>query len=703
MFKSRAPIACMLSGIMVAMLTATTMAAAREFQSHRPIRPLPQPSERPLAQGPGYFVAPDGDDTAAGTQDKPWKSINASLPKLQSGDTLYLRAGSYYEQVYCAIVGTPDKPITLRSYPGEVAVIDGGMAEFQENPAAAWEPATDSPADGEYVSTRSYKNIRDVIGLFGDSNIGLQTYWYLMDLRATNEKWIANKDTMIEPIYVGPGIFYNKETGRIHARLAHTRLELADAPLELIQYQGETDPRKLPLVIAPFQSRPLFVDQAMHVRFEDLVFRGGGYKTVELLFGVDITFDRCTIYAGTYGIWAKNTGPLKMTHSSIRGMIPPWAFRDENCLYAYSGSIYPPFVNGTAEPELGGGKKAPAQVARHIARLPSHALLVTEGGYEFDTFYYPMNHDWEVAYCEFTDGHDGIYPSGRDIRFHHNWVDNMQDDSVYLSSPTPYVSDRIYFHDNLITTTTVALGAHARGGPGGDIYVYRNVIDLRLPVKFARPTPEKPQGTLLRGSIPFLMHGSNHLLHSERLHFYHNTVISDIKHAYGSFAAGFLGGLEPDTARRVFNNLFLYYGMEGRYPMPLLGTNQKADLEIDGNLHWQIDGGEPANPEFLKNLREHPLGKQGDVPRPRWIERESSADPKLQQISSDPRVIGDYRLQPGSAAIGAGVTLPEGYPDSQRSAGEQPDAGASALNAQPLRVGIDGRITAGMLQDPFDR
>jgi hypothetical protein len=205
-------------------------------------------------------VSPHGDDAAPGTEERPLRTINAALPRLKPGDTLYLRGGTYFENVYCAVAGTAQAPITIRSYPGEVATIDGGLTEFQSDPAAAWQPLA-AGAPGEFVSTQAYKNIRDVVGLFGDSHVGLQTYWYLMDLRADNETWIPDEATMVKPVYCGPGLWYDKQTGLIHCRLAHTRLQLTDpSGYQVPQYRGETDPRKLPLVIAPFRSRPLLVD-----------------------------------------------------------------------------------------------------------------------------------------------------------------------------------------------------------------------------------------------------------------------------------------------------------------------------------------------------------------------------------------------------------------------------------------------------------
>src|SRR5262249_26367223 len=195
------------------------------------------------------------------------------------------RGGVFHENVYCAVAGRKDAPITIRSFPGEQAILDGGLSEFFAAPDKAWEPAPGGAA-GEFRSVRPYKNVRDVVGLFGDSMIALQTYWPITDVRADNELWIdaPDKKSMILPIYCGPGLWYDRDSGHIHVRLAHTNLKTPG----LANYRGETDPRKLPLVIAPFKSTPLFVDMAKHVRFQDLVIRGGGHNAVVLQMGIDI-------------------------------------------------------------------------------------------------------------------------------------------------------------------------------------------------------------------------------------------------------------------------------------------------------------------------------------------------------------------------------------------------------------------------------
>lgn len=658
------------------------MALAAEFRSHPPIRPLPEPSQRPLAGGPAFFVDPArGDDTSDGSKAKPWKTIAHALPKLSAGDTLVLRGGTYFENVYCAVAGTKEKPITIRSHPGELAIVDGGLAEFETDPAQVWEPVTGGAA-GEYRSVRPYKNIRDIVGLFGDSMVGLQTYWHAEDLRASNENWIIDpeKKPAVLPVYCGPGLWYDKQTGHVHVRLAHTHLTTPG----LANYAGETDPRKVPLVVAPFNSVALFVDQAMHVRFQDLVFRGGGQNTVVLQFGVNVEFDEVTIFAGTYGIRARGTGPLRMANSAIRGMMAPWVWRDENSLQTYTPTSYDPFV----PPAAPGG--------RNIARLTTHAVLVTEGSYEFEVFYYPYNHDWEISQSEFTDGHDGVYLSGRNIRFHHNWVDNFQDDAMYLSAPSPYFNDGIFIQQNLISHTLMAFGANSRGGPDGSIFIARNIADLRQGAHANRPSPKNPEGVLDNYHI-FLMHGREKL-GVESISFYQNTFICPVTGG-DAYAHRTLNSTNDRTVRRVFNNLCVYLN---RYPLPPGDRTPLDDIQVDGNLHWSPAPDAQPPQGFLEKARTCKASEHNKAKYPEgWEKSAVLGDPKFAAFGASPQAVNDYRLQPDSPAIGKGIVLPAELEDPLRPKdGTRPDIGALAKGAEPLRVGIHSRIEAGAPAHP---
>ena len=646
-----------------------------ESVSHPPIREAPPLPKRPMAKGRGLFVDPlSGDDAASGSKARPWKTINHSLKQLKAGDTLYLREGTYFENVYCAVAGTEEKPITIRAFPREKVVIDGGLPEFQTSPAEMWEP-NPKGGPGEFVSTRSYMNIRDVLGLFGDSMVGLQTYWHVEDLRTENEFWDVDPETkVVKWVYCGPGLWYDKQSGHIHARLAHTHI---DNP-EVTNYAGETDPRNLPLVVAPFNSVPLFVDQAMHVRFQDLTIRGGGFNTVVLQFGVNLEFDNVTVYCATYGLRSRSTGPMRFVNSALYGMIPPWAFRTENGLYTYTPTNYDPFWKQEGAP------------TRNVARLPTHAVLVTEGSFEFEVFYYPHNHDWEIANSEFTDGHDGVYLSGSNIRFHHNWVDNFQDDAIYLSSPSPYFSDNIRIYQNLITRSLMAFGCHSRGGPDGGTHIYRNVADLRQGINSQRPTSKNPAGVLTNYHI-FLVHGRE-LLGIEPMNFYQNTFICRVMS--GGYCHRTLCSVNQRSPRRVFNNIFVYLNRYGR--MPVYAKPPFPDVQCGGNLHWCSNPEVELPKDYLAKARNCALSKAlQENEAPGWAANSMTADPVFVKFDPTPASSNDYRLQKDSPAIGKGLPLPEDWEDPLRPAdGGKPDIGALPVGAEPLRVGRNGRIVA---------
>ena len=203
---------------------------------------------------------------------------------------------------------------------------------------------------------------------------------------------------------MGPGTWYDAQTGHIHIRLQHTHLPGID------NYRGETDPRKLQLVIAPYRSTPLHIDGAQHVRIQDLIIRGGGYDTVVMDQASDIDFDNVTVWCGTYGLRSKGVRKFRFYRSALYGSIAPWTTRRDSSLNAY-----------------------PGRSTRDIMRLNTHALLVTDANGEFSVYHYPFNDDWEIAYSEFTEASDGLYLGGIGLRFHHNLIENMQDDGIYLS------------------------------------------------------------------------------------------------------------------------------------------------------------------------------------------------------------------------------------------------------------------------------
>ncbi|KAB8142985.1 hypothetical protein F8S13_12145 [Chloroflexia bacterium SDU3-3] len=99
--------------------TPTAAATATPTAVYTPIVMTPAPTT-------AFYVSPSGSDTAAGTQAAPWKSIQKAASSATAGSTVYVRGGTYSERITFGVSGSAGKPITFQSYPGELAVIDGG-------------------------------------------------------------------------------------------------------------------------------------------------------------------------------------------------------------------------------------------------------------------------------------------------------------------------------------------------------------------------------------------------------------------------------------------------------------------------------------------------------------------------------------------------------------------------------------------------
>jgi hypothetical protein len=85
--------------------------------------PPPPPGERV-----GYFASPQGTSAGDGTKANPWNLTTALAGgggRVQAGDTVWMRAGTYTGTFRTGIAGQPGRPIVYRQYPGERATIDG--------------------------------------------------------------------------------------------------------------------------------------------------------------------------------------------------------------------------------------------------------------------------------------------------------------------------------------------------------------------------------------------------------------------------------------------------------------------------------------------------------------------------------------------------------------------------------------------------
>ena len=95
---------------------------------------FPYDSSRSIAAQAKFVAATGGSDSNDGSIGSPWATINASLPKLVAGDTLYLRGGTHsvssYNFRFNVNDGTAGSYITVTSYPGEEPVVDCGGSSW---------------------------------------------------------------------------------------------------------------------------------------------------------------------------------------------------------------------------------------------------------------------------------------------------------------------------------------------------------------------------------------------------------------------------------------------------------------------------------------------------------------------------------------------------------------------------------------------
>ena len=78
------------------------------------------------AAGKTYYVSPTGNNANAGTLALPWKTIQYAANLVAPGDTVYVRGGTYKEQVKIRRSGSAAGGyVAFRGYPGEVPAISG--------------------------------------------------------------------------------------------------------------------------------------------------------------------------------------------------------------------------------------------------------------------------------------------------------------------------------------------------------------------------------------------------------------------------------------------------------------------------------------------------------------------------------------------------------------------------------------------------
>ena len=111
------------------------LATAKVKVHGRPVTPPPPP---PPPSHTGFFVSPSGSSSADGSIDHPWDlgtALANASSRVQPGDTVWLRGGTYRGNFRSMLSGTASQPIVVRQYPGERAIVDGATGN---STASTW-------------------------------------------------------------------------------------------------------------------------------------------------------------------------------------------------------------------------------------------------------------------------------------------------------------------------------------------------------------------------------------------------------------------------------------------------------------------------------------------------------------------------------------------------------------------------------------
>ena len=76
-----------------------------------------------------YYVSPSGSDSNPGSSAQPWRTVQKAANAAAAGDTVMVRAGTYYERVQINVSGTARSPSRSRESEGPT---ESGLPSLME-------------------------------------------------------------------------------------------------------------------------------------------------------------------------------------------------------------------------------------------------------------------------------------------------------------------------------------------------------------------------------------------------------------------------------------------------------------------------------------------------------------------------------------------------------------------------------------------
>lgn len=489
-----------------------------------------------------YYMATNGSNSNLGTFAEPWTTLEYSLTQLSPGDTLYIRGGVYYEHaISTGLSGTAMAPITIQSYPGERAVLDGGVSYFKDAPNSEWELVN--------AGINLYKTVRTF-------SQGFATAW-LMDYDVQIINYATSQTNFIEstnytdasqPFYCGPGVQWRND-GRIYIRLQQNPTELTDPngdPIDPVPADVNPNNNRIALAIrsgtSPYHDTIIDLVGASYLRFKDLDFVNSSYAMEWYNATHDIELDSCYIEHGYRGIEIDDDSAASYNghihHCEFNNGAPDWIYWTDVKNTAEGKPAYPEFQSTCIQGQMTG-----FNIHHNLFRNAFDGLMANG----------PMDN------CLITD----------------NIFINTRDDAINVY-PT---SRNTEIARNLIRHCFTGIGLMPGSGTKGQIYIHHNIIDVSKLQHVGRPGNYREDRYWFWGTGGiFAKHGSGDL--TFWLKFYNNTCVAR--------RCGRNSDMGPRRAvgnseKYVFNNIFFAVNN-----VRLLAD----DLEVngshyDGDVFWQ--------------------------------------------------------------------------------------------------------------------
>lgn len=104
-----------------------------------------------------YYVAKTGNDGNAGGESSPWLTIQKAANTAVAGDTVYVKAGTYTEQVIFQKSGTPGNYITFQNYSTDVVIATPPTKEYVRWDVNSYHPGHFEIIGKSFIKIKGFK------------------------------------------------------------------------------------------------------------------------------------------------------------------------------------------------------------------------------------------------------------------------------------------------------------------------------------------------------------------------------------------------------------------------------------------------------------------------------------------------------------------------------------------------------------------